>query len=159
MVVGIDQKFWPRLMGALGLESLIEDERFLRGRGRYDNRAVLEPQIEAAFRAQPAAYWIERLREADHPAALVQDYAALPGDEQVRANGYLVEQQHPRFGRETVVGLHIQLSETPGAVGAAAPEIGADTVAVLRSAGFDEARIAALLADGVIAAQRVAATR
>ncbi len=151
MIVGIDQKFWPRMLQALGLEELDKDERFARGWGRYSNRDVLEPLIEAAFLSQPAAHWIERLREAGHPAAIVQGYQDVANDEQVLANDYIVEQDHPRFGPQKVVGLHVQLSETPGEVGAPAPELGADTASVLRAAGFSDERIAALAAEGAIA--------
>jgi CoA:oxalate CoA-transferase len=150
MIVGIDQKFWPRLCQALGLEELIDDSRFARGYGRFTNRAVLESIMEAAFRSQPAAHWIARLQEADHPAGPVQDYLALADDEQVAANDYLTERDHPRFGREKVVGLHIQLSETPGAVGAPAPELGAGGDSILKAAGVTVERAAELVATGAL---------
>ncbi|MEX0784456.1 MAG: CoA transferase [Dehalococcoidia bacterium] len=152
MIVCIDQKFWPRLTQALGLDHLTDDERFARGFGRYQNRAVLEPLIEDAFRSNTAAHWIERLRERDVPASVVQDYAALATDEQARANDYIVEQDHPRFGKQKVVGLHIQLSETPGKVSDPAPELGAQTSEVLRSIGIPEGRLAELADAGVIGA-------
>jgi crotonobetainyl-CoA:carnitine CoA-transferase CaiB-like acyl-CoA transferase len=127
MVVGIDQKFWPRLTRALGLDHLTDDERFARGFARYQNRATLEPILEEVFRANTSSHWLARLRECDVPAAVVQDYAELAEDEQALANEYIVEQEHPRFGRQKVVGLHVQLSETPGKVGDPAPELGAHT--------------------------------
>ena len=136
MVVGIDQKFWPRVARALGLEELIDDPRFARGYPRVVNREELQARMEAAFRSQPSSHWIERLREQDVPASLVQDYATLSAQEQPWANGYFVQQDHARFGRQRVVGMHIQFSETPGEVGAPAPELGADTDAVLENLGI-----------------------
>ena len=150
MVVCIDQKFWPRIAQALGLDELIDDARFARGFARYQNRAALEPLIEDAFRSNTSAHWIERLRGNDVPAAIVQDYAALATDEQALANGYIVEQDHPRFGRQKVVGLHVQLSETPGRVSDPAPELGEQTAEVLRSVGIPAARIRELTEAGVI---------
>jgi crotonobetainyl-CoA:carnitine CoA-transferase CaiB-like acyl-CoA transferase len=131
MIVGIDQKFWPRIARALGLAELIDDPRFARGYPRFVNRDELQRLMGAAFRALSANEALERLREQDVPASLVQDYAQLATQEQPWTNGYLVEQEHPRFGRQRVVGMHIQLSATPGAVGSPAPELGADTDAVL----------------------------
>ncbi|MFN0095905.1 MAG: CaiB/BaiF CoA transferase family protein [Dehalococcoidia bacterium] len=152
MIVGIDQKFWPRLCSALGLSPEIEaHERYARGFGRWSNRAELEPIIEDAFARQPSDHWMARLRDADHPATVVREYAEVAEDPQALANGYIVEQDHPKFGRSKVLGLHIKLDETPGRVGAAAPELGADTVAVLQLAGLSEARIQALLDSGVAA--------
>ncbi len=154
MVVGIDQKFWPRLTQALGLDHLTDDERFARGFGRYQNRAVLEPILEEAFRSNTSAHWLARLRECDVPAAVVQDYAELGQDEQALANDYIVEQEHPRFGRQRVVGLHIQLSETPGRVSHPAPELGEHTIEALRAIGIPEARLRELEDAGVIGASQ-----
>ena len=150
MVVGIDQKFWPRLAGALGLDELVDDERFARGYARFVNRTELEALIAAAFLAQPAEHWLGRLRQYGHPASIVRGYADLKDDEQALANGYVVERDHPRFGREKVVGLHVQLSDTPGRVGDPPPALGADTERVLLAAGFAPERIARLVAAGVI---------
>ena len=153
MVVGIDQKFWPRLAEALGLEAIAEDPRFARGWGRYSNREVLEPMIEAAFKSAPAAHWLERLRAVQHPAAIIRGYEDIAQDEQARANGYIVDVDHPRFGRQPTIGLHIQLQGTPGAIGGAAPELGASTDEALRSLGLDEGAIADLRASGVIGSE------
>lgn len=149
MVVGIDQKFWPRLLTALGRDDLEHDSRFARGYGRWTNRHELEPILEGVFRSNTSSHWLARLREADVPASLVFDYAALAGEEQPLANGYIVEQDHPRFGRQRIVGLHIQLSETPGAPGTPAPELGAHTRETLLGLGLTAEQIDRLEASGV----------
>ncbi|MBI5947101.1 MAG: CoA transferase [Chloroflexi bacterium] len=150
MIVGIDQKFWPRIAEALEVPHLVHDARFARGFPRYQNRHELERLLEDAFRSQDSVHWLARLREFDVPASVVQDYAALAAAEQVTANGYIVEQEHPRFGTQRVVGLHVQLSETPGQLGAPAPRLGEHTVEVLRAAGVDAAGIRQLSESGVI---------
>ena len=150
MVVGIDQKFWPRLLAALGRTGLADDPRFARGYGRWVNRRDLEPLIEAAFASGTSQHWQERLREADVPASLVLDYAALSREEQPAANGYVVEHDHPRFGRQRIIGLHIQLSETPGEPGAPAPLLGEHTRASLLELGLTPVEIEALERRGVV---------
>jgi crotonobetainyl-CoA:carnitine CoA-transferase CaiB-like acyl-CoA transferase len=149
MIVGIDQKFWPRVAQALEVEHLTHDERFARGFPRYKNRAVLEPLLEDAFRSNTSDHRLARLREFDVPRHC-PDYPALADDRSL-ANGYIVEQDHPRFGRGKVVGLHVQLSETPGELSAPAPDLGRDTLEVLRQIGIPEARLRDLEAAGVIA--------
>ena len=151
MIVGIDQKFWPRIARALAVDELITDERFARGFPRWSNRAELEPLLERQFRTQPSAYWLNRLQAEDVPASLVREYADLADDEQITANGYIVEYEHPRFGAQKAVGLHVELSETPGRLGAAAPLLGGDTADVLRRAGYSNDEIGQLAADGVVA--------
>ena len=85
-----------------------------------------------------------------HPAAIVQGYEDLANDPQAAANGYIVEREHPVFGLRKEVGLHIQLSETPGQIGAAPPSPGNFTVAALRSIGIGLDDIRRLAADGVV---------
>lgn len=152
MIVGIDQKFWPRLCSALGLEHLADDPRFARGGGRFANRETLQRELEAAFQTRPAQEWLERLQAVDHPAEIVQGHEDIAIDPQVIANDYVVSREHPSWGTEMTVGLHIQLSETPGAPGAAAPALGADTRNVLAELGIGERRIEALLEAGVLSA-------
>jgi crotonobetainyl-CoA:carnitine CoA-transferase CaiB-like acyl-CoA transferase len=150
MVVGIDQKFWPRMCEALGRTDLVDDARFARGFPRWTNRAVLEPIIEAEFRKRTASAWLQRFQECDVPASIVQDYATVANDGQAAANDYLVDQDHPQFGTQRVVGLHVQLSETPGAVGAPAPALGRHTAQVLAECGIAAARIDGLLDAGTV---------
>jgi crotonobetainyl-CoA:carnitine CoA-transferase CaiB-like acyl-CoA transferase len=131
MVVCIDKKFWTRLARAARLDEIIDDPKFARGYARFVNREELQARIEAAFRSMSSTEMLDRLREEDVPASIVQDFAELARQEQPWANGYLAEQQHPVFGTQRVVGLHIQLSETPGRVSPPPSELGADTEAVL----------------------------
>ena len=151
MIVGIDQKFWPRIARALGLDNLILDPRFVKGYPRYVNRHELQQLMEDAFASADSDHWLAKLREEDVPASRVQDYAALAEQEQPWANEYLVHQQHPQFGDQRIVGLHIQLSETPGVPGDPAPQLGADTDTVLSSLGLGAAELERLRAAGVTA--------
>ncbi|MGI8927176.1 MAG: CaiB/BaiF CoA transferase family protein [Tepidiformaceae bacterium] len=151
MIVAIDQKFWPRVAKALEVPELSDDPRFARGLARYQNRADLEGLLERTFRSRDSDYWLERLREHDVPASTVQDYAEMVETEQVVLNDYIVEQEHPLWGKQRVIGLHVQLSETPGAVGEPAPMLGEHTEEVLRSIGVDAGHINAMAAAGVIA--------
>ena len=148
MIVGIDQKFWPRLMSALGLESLTDDPNYARGWGRYTNRVELEGLIADAFLTRPATHWLERLREADHPASIVQEYGDIPNDPQVLANEYIVENPHPTLGSQKVVGLHVKMSGTPGKVGGAPPELGTFTREGLSAAGIGTEAIERMIASG-----------
>jgi crotonobetainyl-CoA:carnitine CoA-transferase CaiB-like acyl-CoA transferase len=49
-----------------------------------------------------------------------------------------------RVGSTRMLGIPVKLSDTPGAVRRAAPELGEHTAEVLREAGFSDAEIAAL---------------
>ena len=154
MIVGIDQKFWPRTARALGLDHLIDDERFARGYPRFLNRHELEGLMAAAFASNTSAHWLERLRAEDVPASVVNDYEAMANDPQPSANGYLTDIEHPKFGRQRIVGLHIELSETPGEPGAPAPDLGEHTNEVLAALGFSDDELEGLRTRGVIGPAR-----
>jgi crotonobetainyl-CoA:carnitine CoA-transferase CaiB-like acyl-CoA transferase len=150
MIVALDPKTWPKLATALEVPELVDDPRFAKGFPRYKNRNELQPLLEEAFRKRDSSYWVERLREADVPVSRVQSYAELVAEQQLTANGYIVDQDHPRFGPQKVIGLHINLSETPGEIGVPAPAFGQHTDEVLGELGLDEERLATLAANRVI---------
>jgi len=154
MMAGIDQKFWPGLTRALGLEHLTGDARFARGSARWENRGQLQPILEAAFQTGDAEHWIERLRAEDVPVSAILDYAGIASEEQATANGYIVEQEHPAFGTQRIIGLHIQFSETPGTPGAPAPELGAHTREILDELCLPRSEIERLEALGVVGPAR-----
>lgn len=150
MIAGLDQKFWPRIARALGREELATDPRFTHGAARWANRQALQPILEAIFASHTADHWLERLRAEDVPVSPVLDYAGVVNGEQASANGYIVEQEHLDFGTQRIIGLHIQLSETPGTPGSPAPALGEHTRETLAELGLTGAEMDELEARGVV---------
>ena len=71
-------------------------------------------------------------------------------DPQIAHNGTFVEYDHPTEGHVKTPGFPYKFSKTPPAVDRGAPLAGEHTRDVLREAGYDEARIAALMAGGAV---------
>jgi formyl-CoA transferase/CoA:oxalate CoA-transferase len=57
---------------------------------------------------------------------------------------------HPTVGAVRVTGVPVKLSATPGAVRSAPPLLGQHTRAVLGELGYDQPRVDALAAAGVV---------
>lgn len=93
------------------------------------------------------------LRDAGHWAGPVLDYRALLVDEQVAANQSFVVVDHPTEGTVKLTGIPIKFSETPGTIRLPAPQLGADTLAVLRELAFSEEETNRFLAEGVVQAK------
>lgn len=95
--------------------------------------------------------WLALLRAADIWCGPVYGYADLVDDEQIKHNGTFVEYDHPTEGHVKTPGFAIRFSKTPSVVERGAPIAGQHSRDVLREAGYDEARIDALLGAGAIA--------
>ncbi len=62
----------------------------------------------------------------------------------------VLTQEHPGHGDGQMLGFPIKFAEAPCQLRRPAPEIGADTDAVLRELGYSAHEIAALRAAGVV---------
>jgi crotonobetainyl-CoA:carnitine CoA-transferase CaiB-like acyl-CoA transferase len=61
----------------------------------------------------------------------VNSVADLPDDPQMTANDYLVDYDHPRWGKTQILGVPVRPGATPGDPKGAAPELGEHTEAIL----------------------------
>ena len=140
-------RYWPDFARVIGHPELTEDERFADMTARTIHAEECVAIIDAAFASQPRAEWLRRLKEdaGDFIYTVVNSVEDLPEYPQVIANDYIVEMDHPQHGPTKMVGVPVGLSETPGSLRRAAPELGQDTELVLMDVlGWDWDRIEAL---------------
>ncbi|MEX2445951.1 MAG: CaiB/BaiF CoA-transferase family protein, partial [Dehalococcoidia bacterium] len=144
------QQMYRRLCETLGLEALIEDERFATPRDRSANRQALSREIEAVLVGGTSEEWVARLNEGGVPCGPILDIGQVYQDEQVQHLGLTAEVTHPALGPLRVQAHPTTLSRTPASVRRPAPEPGEHTEAVLHELGCDDAEIARLRTDEVI---------
>jgi crotonobetainyl-CoA:carnitine CoA-transferase CaiB-like acyl-CoA transferase len=116
------------------------DEIFARTRERLQHKTTAE--------------WLTLFRANDIWAGPVYGYADLVEDPQVKHNGTFVEYEHPTEGHVKTPGFAIRFSKTPSTVARGAPLTGEHSRDVLREAGYDDAAIERLIADGAVAADQ-----
>jgi len=146
-------RYWADFARAIGRPELTTDEKFKDLNTRAANSAECVAIIDAAFASKPRAEWIRILNEdpGDYIFTIVNSVDDLPDDPQVQANDYIVTLDHPQCGPTKMVGIPVQLSETPGSVRSPAPELGQHTEEILMDLlGWDWDRISALREKGVI---------
>ena len=132
----------------------IDDPRFRPG---FDPMSVeaaelgeeLVEQAEALFLDRTVDEWLETFDRAGVPAGPVRYIQELLSDEQIIANGLVVELDHSLAGRVKMVGPMIQMSQTPLAARSASPALGEHTDAILGSMGYTEEEIADMKRDDV----------
>jgi crotonobetainyl-CoA:carnitine CoA-transferase CaiB-like acyl-CoA transferase len=98
-----------------------------------------EARLECCFAEQPAAIWVERLRQAGVSAQVVVHLSDLMQDPWVRDHELSVTQCADDVGNVTYPGLSVRLSETPMLLGSAARRPGADAESVLGEIGLTDA--------------------
>lgn len=62
-------KFWVRFTDVIGRHDLRADERFGSYAARLDNYHLLVSELAPLFMSEPRAHWLQRLTQADVPAA------------------------------------------------------------------------------------------
>jgi CoA:oxalate CoA-transferase len=139
-------RYWADFCRVIGRSELATDERFADLRVRAGNAGAAIEIFDAVFATKPLAEWLRILRTGgDFIFCQVNAVDDLPDDPQVRANDYVVDYDHPRFGPTQVIGLPVQLAETPGSIRRPAPEFGEHTEEILTEMlGYSWEQVAAL---------------
>src|SRR5215217_7301903 len=149
MVTLVNEPQYKRLCAAIERDDLASDPRFADFAKRADAADALIPQMREVFLTQTSEVWLARLHAAD----IIAERILTPGDwlhnVHVKATKAAVCQDTPG------VGL-VFAPRTPGFAGLSedqlcpAPDIGADSRAVLLDAGFESDAIDALISKGAV---------
>lgn len=139
-------RYWPELLRAVGLDELGGDERFKDAVARYRNNAELIRILDERFAAKTLAEWTDLLSRHRLIWAPVLTLAEAVQDPQAESFGSFPTVDHPTAGRFRTVAPPLKMSGHALDARAPAPELGADTEAVLREAGMAEEDIALLVA-------------
>jgi crotonobetainyl-CoA:carnitine CoA-transferase CaiB-like acyl-CoA transferase len=143
-----NQKLYPMLCELLGCPELGKDPRFLTGRDRMAHLDELIDLLNARFREQSTAYWLERLEAAGIPAGPVLSIGEMLVHPQTRARDMVLAVDHPVAGKVETIGMPAKFSATPTEIVTPAPLYGEHTREVLSEAGLSKSEIDALIAEG-----------
>jgi crotonobetainyl-CoA:carnitine CoA-transferase CaiB-like acyl-CoA transferase len=146
------QREFDKLCRAIGREDLLQDARYWTPAARVANDELLIATLALTFLERTADEW--------EAALLAQDVACVRADRQsyaeffltdpsVKENGFIVQVEHPTFGKRWRNGPGVKLSETPGEARPSRP-FGGDTPGVLAELGISAAEIEELRQKGVV---------
>ena len=143
-------RWWPAFSAEVGLA--VDDPRFDTHDKRTEvNRLELIHALEAAFVRHPASHWRRVFTEKQLSADIIERFDHPAHDPQTRINRYIVELDHPSFGKRRSLGFPIFLSEGTAQLDRLAPCAGQHGGAVLHDLlGYSEDAVQACRNAGVL---------
>ncbi|WP_428489215.1 CaiB/BaiF CoA transferase family protein [Rhodopila sp.] len=144
-----DEKQYRALMTGIGRADVLDDPRFSDWFLRKENEAALRAIIEQALAAADSKIWERRLNDAGAPCASIWKVEEIIDHPQIVERNVMQTVDSP-WGRLRLIGSGFQMAHGGGRLDTLAPEVGADTNAVLNEIGYDDAAIATLRAEAVI---------
>ena len=152
VIGGSNQRNWLRSLEALDAGHLADDPRFIDNAARMAHLQELDATLAPFFKPHRSEDLLARFEAAGVPAGPVYDVLQMQADPQARAREMVTMVEHVREGEVETIGLPIKFSDTPGSVRSGAPVYGQHSREVLKEAGFGEAELEALLAEGAVIA-------
>lgn len=147
LFIGVStQRFWLRLCLALGLEELLEDDRFQNMPARVENRDALTEIIESYLANTTVSAVVTTLREAGIPCAPVSSLDEIVSDPHVEARGIL--SSHPDAHVGEVLQVRSPIGQDLKSM-RPAPRLSQHTHEVLAELGFSASEIDQFFKDGV----------
>jgi len=143
------RKQYRALMAALGREDTLSDPRFADWFSRNENEGALRAIIEQALAKRPAREWETILEDAGAPCASIWKVEEVIDHPQIKARG-AIQELDTEYGRLRFAGSGFKLAHGGGRLDRMAPQLGADTDAVLGELGFDAGEIAGLRAREIV---------
>ena len=152
IVMGANQdSVFARLCQAMGHESLAADERFRDHRMRGENQAELDALIGQWSSGFSADELLEILEQHSVPAGRIYRAPEMLRDPQYIAREAIVSVAHKTFKNLKMQNVVPRLSETPGSIRWAGPELGEHNEEIFqRQLGMDDAELLDLRERGII---------
>lgn len=145
------ERMWKGLCDVLGLQALIEDDRFLTNEHRHQNREALWPLLEEAFATKEAKDWVQPLLDAGVPVGEVNTLADALSDEQVIHRQMVLDLQGGGDKRARVAGNPIKFMGEEEAPHSYPPALGQHSRKVFTSVlGLSDAEFDKYRANGII---------
>lgn len=153
---GSTQTMAMRILKAIGREDMISDPRFATNADRLANVVELDAAIGDFIGRHDQAELVALMEAAEVTVGPIYDIAQIMQDPHVIEREILAD--YPDAELDLLPMHHVvpRLSDTPGSIRAAAPALGEHNAELLAELGLDEAQIAGLIAEGVVAGAAVA---
>jgi crotonobetainyl-CoA:carnitine CoA-transferase CaiB-like acyl-CoA transferase len=140
---------WDTFCTVTGRTDLLEDPRFRTMKDRTRNIDATYAETARIMVTRTTQEWLDLFEPTSVPVNRVNTLEALADDPHLKETGFWKFTEHPTEGRLRGTAFPVNFFGTPVDEGRLpAPRLGEHTRALLAEAGYDEAKIEALLASG-----------
>lgn len=151
VVTAFDPAHWAALCRLIGREDMLSDPRFADNPSRVRNRDAMREALQASLGRYTSEACVALLAGAQIVVGAIRTYAQAQASADVQASGILIEARAADGSAYRTLGLPYVIDGVPRPEPAAAPEVGADTDAVLAELGYASDAIAGMRRDGTVA--------
>ncbi len=152
IILGIaNDGFWRAFCDLAGELALADDARFATNSSRVAHRAILIPIVADILARRGRGDWLIAMAARGIPSSPVHTLGELAAHPQLEASDMIL-----RDGRFQTIATPLRADGLRPELRSRPPALGEHSRAVLTELGYDEATIAALIANGVVGAQDLA---
>ncbi|MDD6919638.1 MAG: CaiB/BaiF CoA-transferase family protein [Eubacteriales bacterium] len=144
--------YYNRLMKAIGREDLIDDERYYPVANLHKNNLGTEIYdiVYDAFKTKTVDEWRPLITEVDIAFSLAQNWEEILVDEQAWANDCFYKMTYDNGAERTLVRLPVKFREMGVPEYNRGPQIGEQSVDIMKELGYTEDQIKEFLNNGTI---------
>ncbi len=134
-------KYWPIFCEATGQHELISDIRFKNEASRNQNCEELVEHFDRVFAEKDQQEWLAISAANNLLLSPIQGLEDVIKDPQAIANNYIVDFDHPDYGKLQLPGYPVDFSTFSAGIHSPSPTLGEHTDDILTELGFNDTDI------------------
>ena len=145
-----NQNTWLKLIDALGVKELQENEKFNSNANRMKNVTELTELLKKELAKKTSAEWLKLFDEKGLPCGPINTVTEMFEDPQTIERKMIVDVKNEKAGSFKGIGMPIKFSETKVEDTKESPTFGQHTKQILLDHGFKSEEIDSLMRQGVV---------
>jgi crotonobetainyl-CoA:carnitine CoA-transferase CaiB-like acyl-CoA transferase len=145
-----NQNTWLKLIDALGVKELQENEKFNSNANRMQNVTELTELLKKELAKKTSAEWLKLFDEKGLPCGPINTVTEMFEDPQTIERKMIVDVKNTKAGSFKAIGMPIKFSETKVEDTKESPTFGQHTKQILLDHGFKSEEIDSLMKQGVV---------